>query len=558
MLNQVVNRDFSTDTWNYSPTKYWPTAGQKLSFFAITPNPATEPSVSFVADSYGSYLGYPSFMVTPPATYSQQKDIGVASALNQRIDDADGNKVDLTFNHAMHKVGFTGQYSGTIPDAGTMKVKQLWLNNVAGSGKLNISPPGFYWSDIAYGSPATYFLSAREGDMTGSLLPQQSTATSADISSEQGTLLLVPQTVSTATVQAVGTFSINGTDRDYEIVPMGTLGQSTWEGGKSTVYNLIFNVDGKGYPFSESGTNVWVFDYAYDVVSKGATDGNDLYRGKAQEFTAPEDGFYRLEAWGARGGTPSTADSNQGGYCKGTIFLKKDQKIYIYVGQRGHYYSMKSGVYYYTDYAFNGGGRGGLAETTLKGGRGGSGGGATDFRLVNASDPAKWDDPLSLNSRILVAAGGGGYASYNTKSGGYGGGLTGGNGQGSGVAANSHGGDQTGANNNKSLSYGKFGEGASTPSSTGVGGGGGGWYGGDSNTFVTGTSANFGSGSGGSSFISGMLGCVAINPGSQSAPACRTLPQERNLRGCSITATPNSAVVLPGRMVRRSSSPIAR
>ena len=48
---------------------------------------------------------------------------------------------------------------------------------------------------------------------------------------------------------------------------------------------------------------------------------------------------------------------------------------------------------------FNGGGNYGS-------GNAGSGGGATDFRLVSGA----WNDDLSLDSRLMVAAGGGGAA----------------------------------------------------------------------------------------------------------------------------------------------------
>ncbi|WP_238918147.1 glycine rich domain-containing protein [Clostridium sp. YIM B02555] len=125
------------------------------------------------------------------------------------------------------------------------------------------------------------------------------------------------------------------------------------------------------------------------------------YSGGAQTWTAPCNGKYRLECWGAQGGNTEGyigGYGGYGGYAKGDINLIKGQKIYIYVGQKG------------TDgghpaYAFNGGGYG--ASDTC----GASGSGSSDIR-INATD---------LKNRIIVAGGGGG-ASGDTPlgNGGYG------------------------------------------------------------------------------------------------------------------------------------------
>ena len=60
-----------------------------------------------------------------------------------------------------------------------------------------------------------------------------------------------------------------------------------------------------------------------------------------QEFVAPEYGNYKIELWGAAGGK-NLADNSytssyvrsggKGAYTSGVITLKKNEKIYIYVG----------------------------------------------------------------------------------------------------------------------------------------------------------------------------------------------------------------------------------
>ena len=142
----------------------------------------------------------------------------------------------------------------------------------------------------------------------------------------------------------------------------------------------------------------------------------------------------------------------------------------------------------------------------------GSGGGATDVRLVNGA----WNDFDSLASRIMVAAGGGGAYNgdnYNWKSnpGGYGGALTGGDGSqgsdrwcyGTGATQTSGGHATTDCSQTHDGAVtGGFGFGGGVNST--ATGAGGGYYGG-------GRSYHIASAGGGSSYISGYSGCNSIS-----------------------------------------------
>lgn len=77
--------------------------------------------------------------------------------------------------------------------------------------------------------------------------------------------------------------------------------------------------------------------------------------------------------------------------------MQEGDTIYIYVGQIGHDAVVKKN----TPNSWNGGGIGTWDSSDDE--AAGSGGGASDFRLV----PGNWDDPQSLYSRIMVAGGGG-------------------------------------------------------------------------------------------------------------------------------------------------------
>lgn len=226
------------------------------------------------------------------------------------------------------------------------------------------------------------------------------------------------------------------------------------------------------------------------------------YTGNVQTFTAPVSGEYMFEAWGASGGGSL---AGQGGYTIGTTYLNAGQTIYVYVGQQGVRTSGSGEDTAHTGTkpspaTFNGGGDGGYGMYNWGYHLGGSGGGATDFRLVGGA----WNNTAGLQSRIIVAGGGGGSGCASNHNQGHGGGLQGAgtlNSTGTYAGAATTGGSQTqGGYGSGKFSYketGSFGVGAGAAQC--AAGGGGGYYGGGSE-YTAG-------GSGGSSFVTGYPGC---------------------------------------------------
>ena len=204
---------------------------------------------------------------------------------------------------------------------------------------------------------------------------------------------------------------------------------------------------------------------------------NCPYSGSIKTVKLPA-GQYKLECWGAQGGSTSAYSyfglGGAGGYSTGVLNLATQQTLYLIVGQAGFQSS--------TTVAFGGGGYGNPSSNY---GAGFTGGGGTDIRI----------DSTSLYARVIVAGGGGGSAGSTNSGwtafaadGGYGGGLQGGTGGTSNSRCTSTGGTQTsaGTSSGSSTNYtgvaGSFGVGANANSTEtdGIqgGGGGGGWYGG--------------------------------------------------------------------------------
>ncbi len=233
--------------------------------------------------------------------------------------------------------------------------------------------------------------------------------------------------------------------------------------------------------------NEWIFDYT----------------GGEQTFTAPVSGTYKLETWGAQGGTyDASYAGGKGGYATGNINLDKNQKLFVNIGQVGTCVTA-TGT---SRSSYNGG-------APAKAARGAgftscSGGGATHIAL---SSGQLFNLENNINE-ILIVSGGGGGSTYRTaqKGGYFSGGSAGGyignttTGHAGWSIIYSTGGDQnrggTGGclNGDSGASSGSFGQSNSCTSSNGsCSSGGGGFYGGGS--------GNDTGGGGGSGYIGNTL-----------------------------------------------------
>ena len=259
-----------------------------------------------------------------------------------------------------------------------------------------------------------------------------------------------------------------------------------------------------GAPVYADGEGVMNLTSSGKTVTLYATWGQYKtysYNGSFSTYTAPINGYYQLEVWGAEGGyRSSNTYSGKGGYTSGTIFLNKGDILYVYVGGNGTTHS-----------GYNGGG---VSGCTIANGCTANiyGGGASDIRLGSQS----------IYSRIIVA-GGGGSVGGTTKKGGAGGGTTGGSttesytGQGCSTTLCGQGGTQTAggagtATSGYTATAGSFGFGGQgykygTSTFGYGGGGGGGWYGGSGSVPDTSGDDDRGGG-GGSGFALSKSGTV--------------------------------------------------
>ena len=221
---------------------------------------------------------------------------------------------------------------------------------------------------------------------------------------------------------------------------------------------------------------------------------NFEYTGAVQSVDLPA-GKYKLEVWGAQGGS-CTQNPGKGGYSTGNVTLSTTTKLYIYVGGQGETCTkIQSGV---AKGGFNGGGTGYWCSGA---------GGATHI----ASATGLLSELSSLRSSIYVVAGGGGGSGKNSGGGGDGGGITGGRGKNTDTASKDEG---EGGTQTTGYAFGQGGDGGIYGYAAG---GGGGWYGGYGGTSYSGNGTP--NGGGGSGYINTILTNAQTIAGNASMPA---------------------------------------
>lgn len=300
------------------------------------------------------------------------------------------------------------------------------------------------------------------------------------------------------------------------------------------------SLSGFGYIKSSTTATITVTEpnceptvYTVQIVKNGEVIEeihNFPFNGNVQTFVAPETGYYRLETWGAQGGTiNSTYSGGYGAYATGVVLLMKEEMVYVVPGQAGTYCRGNSCI---VGPRFNGGG--GCRAYYTGNPYCSSGGGATHIAKATGTLSS-----LSSNkSSVLIVSGGGGGAGYTNGSnhgkGGHAGGYVGGSAISTGAPdywANGYGlgGTQTaGGCRSVGGACGSFGLGYSnTTSNNGAantGAGGGGYFGGGG-TYVN-------SGGGGSGYIA-----------SSELKSYKEITKVMYCYACSTSGTPSTYTV---------------
>ena len=137
------------------------------------------------------------------------------------------------------------------------------------------------------------------------------------------------------------------------------------------------------------------------------TEWDFAYKGSIDSFEVPCNGKYRLEVWGAAGGSAQWGGGGgKGGYAVGDIEFLKDEKFYVTVGGAGKTDGPGFQGQGTVPGGYNGGSNGSVQGNTNGNNNYGSGGGYTHMSRTDTLYPAT----ESRNIYISVNGGGGGAA----------------------------------------------------------------------------------------------------------------------------------------------------
>ena len=292
-----------------------------------------------------------------------------------------------------------------------------------------------------------------------------------------------------------------GTATIYVDVLADASDKENWKAATQKSFTVTVVNSDFDFNLYRNGSGNVTYNYATSGTLNTSTK-RVVYSAAYSQWICPASGIWQLDCYGAQGAStpPNTKKDGTGIVClnrgkggrgahiAGRIYLKKNQVLYVTVGEQGrnvyqgetrNQTQVPSGKYELCEFAWNGGGNvlwGGYQSRNLNTSNASTyavvypisgGGGATDISLnygtyaggknmvgYNANTPVAalaWKSPQHLYSRIIVAGGGGGalyYASPNEA--GYGDGGDGGAFEGRDGLFNDHG-------NGGALDHGGFG-----------------------------------------------------------------------------------------------------
>jgi hypothetical protein len=249
MSNQQVK--WESGAWTYSPTKYWPVNGGKVSFFAMTANvfdgvlPKDVENVEL--EPSGGNLSYgTTFDFTVNDDIAQQVDMVVAEAVDQKYTTVNGGKVSLNFNHILSRIGFNAKMNAIA--GASIKVTDVVIKTTGTQG-AEIINKGTYTQKPTL-ADGNWSLGSTALDISST---DVLTSTSEDVPSDGTTkplhdtdkfLMLIPQKLKANSLAITITYQITSGGAMVEYTTTKTLpaGDLTIEIGKAYTFNLNFDL----------------------------------------------------------------------------------------------------------------------------------------------------------------------------------------------------------------------------------------------------------------------------------------------------------------------------
>ncbi len=192
MVNTPYRRNSLNGTFDTSPARYWPVAGN-MTFLALAPY---DRHVTGSMD-FSTQDGRPSLFWSPDADPKKQIDLCVA--VNPR--QTKQTEVPLAFHHATAQIYFAANYVELEPFQFII-IDRISLTNIIGGKRMTVTETAPYveWEpDAGLPRDADYELSRTGGHLNDERLPLSvDSPRGTEVTTEAGHLFLVPQTYEAA------------------------------------------------------------------------------------------------------------------------------------------------------------------------------------------------------------------------------------------------------------------------------------------------------------------------------------------------------------------------
>ena len=280
----------------------------------------------------------------------------------------------------------TYRVTGTAKGNGTVAGQSVTTNQAVNIGETEIANNGTFTIE----ADGTWTVTAYSYDYSG-----RKSAGSNLVFTRDTVAPTISSFTKTASAETTINVSVSASDGTSGLATSGTYQYYQASTSKSTTTANTYQYTGLG-ELGNYTLKVIVKDKAGNTSErtiKAYTTNvkNFAYTGGQQSITIPTAGTYKLEVWGAQGGSGSNSGTGgKGGYSVGEISLNANTVIYGFIGGKGGYASSGRAAG-----GYNGGG---TAWSSSSNDPACGGGGASDFRISSTN----------LKARVIVAGGGGG------------------------------------------------------------------------------------------------------------------------------------------------------
>ena len=259
----VFSKQGTENRFASATTYYWPGEGPTLDFVAVGGRPS---ATAFTAQRNSSTNKVESFTYTVPVDATLQNDVVVAET-----DPIPGNNtalVPLDFQHIMSQVNVM---IGT--DTGLGTINSITFKGIKNKATYNVATPA--WTIASDATTPDYPVTlAADGDDNAGYTIGNKLTTSTQINATNATMMLIPQTLSEATVEV-------------SFTPKGSTAAKTltadisgeWVMGK--VYNYILNIN----PSLDLTLTLQVLDWNGVTIENNFADNVSVNRGDEIQWT---------------------------------------------------------------------------------------------------------------------------------------------------------------------------------------------------------------------------------------------------------------------------------